>query len=250
MMQKVEGIIIRTIDYGETNKVVTLFTKELGKIGVMARGAKKPKSRLSAASQLFMYGIFVIQTSSGLGVLQQADITSSFRDIRSDLRRAAHASYMLELTDKLTDEKTRYSEIFKLLYQILIYIDEGLDVDVLKMIFETKMLAVAGIKPELDQCSSCGSINQPIAFSIKNAGFLCPKCRNKDPHAFQLNPQHVKLLRLFYYVDLERLGHISLKNETKKYIQMIIDSYYQEYSGLRLKSKRFLEQLERFDLNE
>ncbi|WP_035343779.1 DNA repair protein RecO [Alkalihalobacillus hemicellulosilyticus] len=248
-MQKVEGIIIRTIDYGETNKVVTLFTKELGKIGVMARGAKKPKSRLSAASQLFMYGVFVIQTSSGLGVLHQADITSSFRDIRNDLVRAAHASYILELTDKLTDEKKRYSEIFKLLYQILIYIDEGIDVEVLKMIFETKMLAVAGVKPELDQCASCGSINQPIAFSIKNAGFLCPNCRNKDAHAFQLNPQHVKLLRLFYYVDVERLGHISLKNETKKYIQMIIDSYYQEYSGLRLKSKRFLEQLERFDLN-
>ncbi len=65
LMKKVEGIIIRTTDYGETNKVVTIFTKEFGKLGVMARGAKKPKSRLSSASQLFMYGVFVIQTSSG-----------------------------------------------------------------------------------------------------------------------------------------------------------------------------------------
>ncbi len=66
------------------------------------------------------------------------------------------------------------------------------------MIFEMKMLAVIGIKPGLDHCASCGSVRSPVAFSIKHAGFLCPICRPNDTHAFQVNEQHVKLLRLFF----------------------------------------------------
>lgn len=244
-MQKVEGIVIRTIDYGESNKIITLYTKELGKIGVMSRGAKKPKSRLAAASQLFMHGTFLIQTGQGLGTLNQADIENSFREIRNDLIRAAYATYILELTDKLTEEKVRNPVLFHLLYQTLYYSNELMDADVLSKIFEMKMLAVGGIKPELDQCVVCGSTEVPSAFSVKEAGFLCGRCVYKDERAFRITTQAARLLRLFYYVDLDRLGQISLKQETKKELQTIISAYYDEYSGLRLKSKRFLEQLDR-----
>ncbi|MGE0992705.1 DNA repair protein RecO, partial [Bacillus sp. GMa5/2] len=77
MFQKVEGIVIRTTDYGETNKIVTIFSRELGKISAMARGAKKPKSRLASVSQLMTHGHFLIQMGSGLGTLQQGEIIST-----------------------------------------------------------------------------------------------------------------------------------------------------------------------------
>ena len=79
MLQKCEGIVLRTTDYGETNKIVTLYTREWGKIGVMARGAKKPKSRLSAITQPFTYGYFLLQKGSGLGNLQQGEIIAPLR---------------------------------------------------------------------------------------------------------------------------------------------------------------------------
>ena len=73
LLQKCEGIVISTTDYGETNKIVTIFTREWGKIGVMASGAKKPKSRLSAITQLFTYGYFLILSAIGLGSVQQGE---------------------------------------------------------------------------------------------------------------------------------------------------------------------------------
>lgn len=245
MMQKVEGIVIRTTDYGESNKIVTLYTRELGKIGVMSRGAKKPKSRLSAVSQLFIYGTFLFHKGQGLGTLNQAEIIDSFRDLRGDLFRTAYATYIIELTDKLTEEKQRNPYLFELLYKTLYYLNEDIDADVLLRIYEMKMLAVAGIKPELDQCVSCNRAEVPVAFSIKDAGFLCSKCVTRDKHAFPLSTHSARLLRLFFYLDLERLGQISLKPETKKELKLVISAYYQEYSGLTLKSKRFLDQLER-----
>ena len=79
VLTKCEGIVIRSTNYGETNKIVTLYTKEFGKIGVMARGAKKPNSRFSAVTQMFHYGTYLFQGSRGLGQLQQAETIESFR---------------------------------------------------------------------------------------------------------------------------------------------------------------------------
>jgi DNA repair protein RecO (recombination protein O) len=245
MIHKVEGIVIRTTDYGESNKILTIFSRELGKIGVMSRGAKKPKNRLSAASQLFIHGTFVYQQSHGLGTLNQADIVDSFREVRSDLFRASYATYIVELTDKLTEERSRNPYLFELLYQTLYYLNEGIDSDVLLRIYEVKMLAVAGIKPELDQCISCSSTELPVAFSIRHAGFLCHRCLHRDDKGFKLSAHSARLLRLFFYIDLHRLGQISLKKETKQELKEVLAAYYDEYSGLRLKSKRFLEQMER-----
>ncbi|NEU32371.1 DNA repair protein RecO [bacterium LRH843] len=245
MLKKVEGIVIRTNDYGESNKIVTLYTRELGKIGVMARGAKKPRSRLAASSQLFMYGTFLFHKGSGLGTLNQAEIIDSFREVRNDLVTAAYAMYLIEITDKLTEEQQPNPYLFQLLYQTLNHLNEGIDADVLLRIYEMKMLAVAGIQPQLNECVSCGSTDVPTGFSIKEAGFLCHRCMYRDEHAYPLTAQTARLLRLFYYFDLERLGKISLKQGTKRELKEIISAYYDEYSGLRLKSKRFLEQLER-----
>lgn len=107
MLIKSEGIVLRTTDYGETNKIVTLLTRKHGKIGVMARGAKKSNSRLSAISQPFLYGTFLIQSSTGLGTLQQGEMIESMRAIREDLFLTAYAAYMTELMDKGTEEKSQ-----------------------------------------------------------------------------------------------------------------------------------------------
>ncbi|HEY4552046.1 MAG TPA: DNA repair protein RecO, partial [Bacillaceae bacterium] len=125
MLQKIEGIVIRTTDYGESNKVVVLYSREAGKIGGMARGAKKPSSRLASVSQLFTYGYFMIQSGRGLGTIQQGEMISSLRGIREDIFKTAYASYIVDLLDKSTGEKESNPFLFELLYQTLNYIDEG-----------------------------------------------------------------------------------------------------------------------------
>jgi DNA repair protein RecO (recombination protein O) len=246
MLQKCEGIVIRSTDYGESNKVVTLYTRELGKVGVMAKGAKKPNSRLSAVTQLFTHGYFLMQKSSGLGSLQQGEMISSLRSIREDIFLTAYSSYIVELTDKSTEDRKVNPYLFELLHQTLNYINEGYDPDVLMNIFELKILNVLGLHPILNQCAVCGSIDGQFSFSIREGGFLCHRCLEKDPYHLKISPATVKLLRLFYYFDLNRLGEISIKEETKEELRKIIWTYYDEYSGLHLKTKKFLNSIKQF----
>ncbi|HHY72978.1 MAG TPA: DNA repair protein RecO [Bacillus bacterium] len=244
MLRKVEGIIIRTNDYGETNKIVTLFTREMGKIGVMARGAKKTQSRLTSVSQLFIHGHFLVQIGAGLGTMQQGEMISSFRALREDLYKAAYAAYIVELTDKLTEEKKTNPYLFELLYQTLHFMNEGIDLDILTYIYEMKMLNIAGIYPKLDGCVCCSKAQGKFAFSIREGGFVCHRCFHLDPNRIQISQSTVRLLRLFYYFDIHRLGKISVKDATKKELKLVISSLYDEYAGLSLKSKRFLTQLD------
>ncbi|MHC0035875.1 DNA repair protein RecO [Pseudoneobacillus sp. C159] len=246
MLQKCEGIVIRTADYGETNKIVTLYTREWGKIGVMARGAKKPNSRLAAITQLFSYGYFLIQKGSGLGNLQQGELISTFRGVREDIIITAYASYILELADKCTDEKKINPYFFELLYQTLNYLNEEYDPDIMIHIFEMKMLNSLGLYPNLNGCAICGQTDGHFSFSIRENGFICHRCLEKDPYHFKISIATLKLLRIFYYLDLSRLGTISVKEDTKKELKTVIDAYYEEYSGLHLKSKRFLNQMGQF----
>jgi DNA repair protein RecO (recombination protein O) len=246
MLQKCEGIVIRTTDYGETNKIITIFTREWGKIGVMARGAKKPNSRLSSVTQLFTHGYFLVQRGSGLGSLQQGEIATSLRSIGEDIFLTAYASYIVELTDKCTDEKKPNPFHFELLLQTLNYMNEGYEPDILMNIYEMKMLNVMGLYPVLNQCSVCGSTDGHFSFSIREGGFICHRCLEKDRYHYKLSPATVKLLRLFYYFDLSRLGNISVKAETKAELKNVIDSYYEEYSGLHLKTKKFLNSMDQF----
>jgi len=246
MLQRVEGIVLRTNPYGESNLILTLLTRELGKIGVVARGAKKTNSRLASSSQLFTYGSFLIQKGSGLGTLSQGEIIHSFRDLREDLVATSYASLIVELTDKAVEEKKNNPFLFELLYQLLNYMNEGTDAEVLAYIYMTKMIPVLGLHPFFDECINCGTSANDclfVSFSVKEGGFLCQKCQQIDNYSFKVSEKVVKLLRLFYYFDVHRLGKIEVSDGTKKQLQILLFAYYDEYSGIYLKSRKFLEQL-------
>lgn len=244
MLQKYEGIVIRTTDYGESHKIVVIYTREAGKIAGMARGAKKPSSRLAGASQLFTYGHFLIQSGRGLGTIKQAEMIASLRAIREDIFKTAYAAYIVDLLDKSTDDKESNPFLFELLSQTLQYINEGHDPDIITHIFEMKMLSVLGLYPEMQKCVMCGNTEAEFGFSLKENGLICHQCFDRDPHFMPLSQKAVKLLRLFYFFDIQRLGAISVKPETKKELKNMISLYYDEFSGLQLKSKRFLDQLD------
>ncbi|MBO9129604.1 DNA repair protein RecO [Bacillus sp. 165] len=245
MFQKIEGIVLKAINYGETNKIVTIFSRELGKVGVVARGAKKPNSRLSSVSQPFTYGYFLVQVGTGLGTLQQGEVISSMRDIREDIFITAYASLVIELTDKALEEKKSNPFLFELMYQTLHYMNEGVDPEVLAYIYQTKMMPVLGMYPEFDTCSVCHQSDAFVAFSIREGGFLCAKHAEQDPYRLPINEAAGKLLRLFHHFHLNRLGNVSVKAETKKQLRTILNAYYDEYCGIYLKSRRFLQQLEK-----
>nr|WP_267879710.1 DNA repair protein RecO [Caldalkalibacillus mannanilyticus] len=178
MLIKTEGIIIRSKDYGEGNKIITIYSSQMGKISVMARGAKKTKSRLSSVSQLFTYGSFLIQKGSGhsLGTLSQGEIVQSFRELRHNLTLTAYAAYFAELLDKLVEDNERSTSLFNLLLTIFTYLEEEKDAEILARLYEMKMLMASGYRPVVLNCVNCACPEPLQHFSIREGGLLCRQC--------------------------------------------------------------------------
>ncbi|MGV3488030.1 MAG: DNA repair protein RecO [Tuberibacillus sp.] len=243
MLTKAEGIVLRATDYGETNKIITLYTREYGKVGLMARGAKKPRSKLSACGQLLTHGYYFYTIGKGLGTLHQGDVENPFRYIKADIYKMAYAVYIVDFVDKIPASDTKNSYLFELIFQLLNYINEGIHPQVLSFIFEVKMLPVLGIEPVTDKCLHCHAADGPFKFSV-NGGLLCFRCAHMDPHAVPVSGAFIKLINLFKKIDVARIGKIDLKPDTIAEINKVLTMYMDANSGLRLKSKRFVEQME------
>lgn len=249
MLHKAEGIIIRTNDYGEGHKIITLYTRQWGKVGLIARGAKKLNSRLSAVTQLFTYGEYTFFKSSGLGSLNSGESIASRQKIREDLMLAAYASYMTELFDKLTNDLDASNMLFEQLKAAFDGLESGKDPDILMHIMEMKLLAIGGYAPQLNQCVVCNAGHGNMMLSVLLGGLMCSHCRGRDTTAFPLNEVTLKLLRLFQQVDLRRLGATDVKPSTKAQLKRCVRSLLDAHIDVRLKSRSFLDQLEKYDLS-
>ncbi len=246
MLKTAEGIVIRSIDYGEGNKIITLFTKENGKVGLMVRGAKKVRSRHAAVTQLFTHAQFDFYKSGQMGSLNAAEIINAFQSIREDLYTAAYTSYMAEMVDRMVGDSEGSAFLFGQFSGGLAALDEGKDMQIVTHVFELKMLAFGGYMPVLEVCVSCGRTEGGMAFSAAMGGIVCPLCRGKDLSAIPLAEGSWKLLKLLAQVDIRRLGRIEVKESTRQQLKQCIQGCIDHYIGIRWKSRSVLDQLEKY----
>lgn len=244
VLHRVEGLVIRSIDYGEGNKIMTLFTEGAGKVGVLARGAKKTGSRYSAAAQPFTYGEYVFYRTSGLGTLNSADILASHRRLREDLHLSAVAAYLAEMTDRLTADGEAAPRLYHQLLAAFAALEDGKDAATITHIYEMNMLAHAGYMPVLGECAGCGRPTDHPVLSLEQGGLLCEACAGTDADALDIGPSALRLLRLFASVDLARIGRIDLKAETKVVLKRVMRSWMDRHVEVRFRSRQVLEQLE------
>lgn len=245
MLYQVEGIVIRSMDYGENNKIVTLLTRENGKAGVMIRGAKKVKSRHGSLAQPFTYGHFHYFRGHGLGTLNHGEIIESHHDLRMQLDLSAYASYASELTDRTLQEEEPSGYYFEQLKACFAALKEGKDPQVVIHLFEMRVLDLAGYAPELEECVSCSNRVGPFKLSPHTGGILCGRCFHRDPGALSLSESAHKLLRLFSRMDMRRLGSIAVKPDTKEELKRCMRGLMDAQLGLQLKSRNFLDQLDK-----
>lgn len=244
MLEKIDGVIIKTQDYGETHKLVTIISKKIGKFTALARGAKKPNSRMAAVTQPFIYARFFVYVNRALSTIQQGEMIHSFRPIREDIVKTAYTAFITELTDKLMDSQSPDSYLFDQLYQTMRWIEDNEDADVPIMMYELKLFSKGGFAITADQCANCGNKEAPYAFSIAEGGLLCRRCMNMDERAVALPNSIAKLLHIISNVGLERIGTISIKPENRELLRKVLDAYYDQYGGYYLKSRKFLKQLD------
>ncbi|RKQ37819.1 DNA repair protein RecO [Oceanobacillus halophilus] len=246
MLEKIDGIVMKTKDYGETHKLVTIFSKRIGKFTALARGAKKPKSRMAAVTQPFIYAQFFVYVNKGLSTIQQGEIIDSNRTIREDIIKTAYAAYLMEITDKLIEDKQPVLYTFDQLQQTMRYVSEKDEADIPVMMYELKLYKIGGFAPTVEHCVRCGRKESPFAFSFAEGGLLCRRCMHLDTESVSLSNTLVKLLYIFSEVGLERVGSISVKSENKNLLRQLLDTYYDRYGGYYLKSRKFLNQLDMF----
>ncbi|GIP35823.1 DNA repair protein RecO [Paenibacillus sp. J2TS4] len=248
MLYRTEGIVIRTMDYGEGHKILSLFTRSLGKVSVMVRGAKKVKSRYSAIAQLFTHGDFVIYKGSQMGTLNHGEPIHSYQGLREDLHKAAYAAYLVELADRILPEAEPDLVMFEQLTAGLSAIDEGKDPTIVLHIIEMKMLALSGYHPQLDECVSCGRAAGEMVLSPMQGGILCSACKGKDHSAVPVPATILRLLRLFQRVDLRMLGTADVKPETKKRLKAAMRAFMDAHLDIRWKSRNFIDQMEKYNI--
>lgn len=249
MLYRVEGIVIRSMDYGEGNKIITLCTESHGKVGVLARGAKKVKSRHAALTQPFTYGEYVFfRQNGGLGTLNSGEIIESHFSLREDLFLAAYASYVCELLDRTLQDEEVGSFWFTQLKACLDALASGKDPQIVVHLFEMKMLQAAGYGPSFASCIACGRTDESLYVSPRLGGKLCSGCRHQDPAAMKVTPGTYKLLSLFEKMDLRRLGNANVKDGTKQELKTVMRAFMDMQLGLKLKSRNFLDQLDKYEI--
>ncbi|CAH1055780.1 DNA repair protein RecO [Paenibacillus pseudetheri] len=251
MLHRVEGIVIRSMDYGEGNAIITLCTENAGKVGVLVRGAKKVKSRHAALIQLFTVGEFVFfRNNGGLGTLNSGEITKSHHPLREDLIKAAYASYACELLDKVLHDEETGSFWFRQLTACLNALEEDKEPGVIINVYEMKILQAAGYGPEFDTCIICGAEkpDEQLLISPRLGGALCRSCKHNDPPAMEVSARVLKLLRLFARLDLTRLGNVDVKESSRDELKKIMRAFMDVQLGLKLKSQNFLDQLDKYKI--
>lgn len=250
MLHQTEGLVLRCQNYGESHKILTLITPQ-GKLSLMARGARKPKSRLAAVSQPLVQGMYVYfhrGVRGTMGTLNQGEVIHHFyRSFESSLIRQAYAMYFLECMDRLSEEESPSQGMYPFLLNTLKLLESGKDPQVLKIIFDLRVLAASGYRPVWERCQHCSREYGPFLVSVRYGGLLCADCRQQDGQAQAVSETVVKLLRLFQEIPLLRLGQVRLREETTDQLGRITQLFMEEYLDLPLKSAAFLAQVQEWE---
>jgi len=240
VIQKVEGIIIHEQDYSETSKIIKVLTKEYGIIGVIAKGAKRIKSNLRSTSGKLTYGYFhIYYKKNKLSDLITVDVINPFKNIKKDITKISYTSFIIELVEQIIKEEY-HEKVYTLLINCIVKIDDGYDPLVITNILELKLLEYLGVKPMIDSCAICGNKDSIITISVDKGGYICSNCYRSE---IKISDKSIQLIRMFYYVDVAKITKLDISDSSKKEIDKFLNDYYDKYTGLYLKSKKFLDNL-------
>ena len=154
----------------------------------------------------------------------------------TDILKISYATYLIELTNQ-TYKQNPTRDIYNLLIEGLNKIEDGFDPLIITNIIELKFLDYLGIGINVDGCNICGNQTDIVTLSSKSGGFICKECYTNEKI---VSDKAIKVIRMFYYVDLSKISKLDLSIQTVKEISEFLDEYYELYSGLYLKSKNFL----------
>ena len=213
------------------------MTNDRGVVGIMSKGCRNVKSKLRGVSRKLISGTFhVYYKENGLSTLIGVDLIQSFSKTLMDLEKVSFASFLIDLVYQVVKQNDDL-EIFNLLKDTLLKIEEGLNPHALTNILELKLLDYLGVRPSIDFCSICGSDKGIVTLSADAGGYVCRDCFSNEGY---VSEKTIKMIRMYYYVDIKNITKLDVSSEVSKEINQFLDMYYERYTGLYLKSKNFI----------
>ena len=235
----IDGIVINTLKYGESSKIINILTREKGVIGVIAKGALKEKSKLRVISNNFTYANFQLYYKENkLGTLVSADIKNNFLNIKSDIIKFGYMGYLTDLAKNVSKE-TNSENVYDILINSLLKIEEGLNPKVITNIAEIKYLPYLGVGLNLDGCTVCG-LTSVVSMSMSKGGYVCAFHKTTEK---SMSESVLKMFKAYYYIDISKITELNIKENVINEIDNFLNHYYKEYTGLYLKSKAFLDNI-------
>lgn len=243
-LYKTKGIVLKSIKLGEADKIVTIFSNSRGRTSAVAKGIRKTKSKFGSCLEPFTYAELLLYEGRNLDIVTQAEIISSFKEIREDLDLFAFGSAMLDIVDKVSVEGERDEELFELLVSGLEALSKSSSgYRLLLLAFDLKLMGVSGYLPELDSCVVCDREPQgEVSFSFKLGGILCPACSSVEASARPVSSEDLKVLRELLKKPLSESVKLKISNseKTEKSLLGLVQNYLDYHLETKLKSREYL----------
>lgn len=250
--QEASALVLRLIDYGESDRIATCFTDRFGKLKGIAKGARKSKRRFANALEYFvlMRIYFSRGAREGLHFIESCEAEDHFPHIRHNLRKTLCASHIVELLDHFTVEGKRNVRLFRLAVDFLKLIEEKDCEEESIRLFELRLLKHSGFEPILGRCVNCGealaNIPSPL-FSSREGGIRCRRCAKTDLDSYPVSAGTLKTLIAGSTIDTGRIGRLAFSERTLRESELILGSFIRHITGRELKSLRILHQVRSMD---
>lgn len=243
-----DALVLRRSNIGESDRVVTLFTHEMGKISAVAKGARRTGSRFSGATELFTHSRLLLATGKTLDIVTQSEIRESFPQLRMDLNKLARATYICELLDKLTMDRDASSseELFQVTNSALKFLEQVDNYqDGVLHAYELRLLAIQGYAPILDKCARCGGhqSSKTVGFSSSSGGVLCASHRNEAQDAVSLSQDAIGMMQQLENAELSILMGLNPTKGIASQIAKTMRWYIRSRIDYNLKSADFLDMI-------
>lgn len=246
-MQRIEsrGLVLYNRNFREDDKLVKIFTEVAGKRMFFVKHANR--SKLTAGIQALTVADYSLKLNEeGLSYIDDVHQIKTFKKIHEDIFQLAYASYIVSLADACMQDGIADAALFAFLEKTLDLMEAGLDMEVLTNIFEIQLLNRFGVSLNFHECVFCHRVGLPFDYSYQYSGVLCPQHYHEDQRRPHLDPNLLYLLGQFQSISFTDLETISIKAEMKQKLRLFIDQLYEEYVGIHLKSKKFIDDLNKW----
>ncbi len=238
---QVEAILVAVRDWGDADKMVTLFSREFGKIIAFANGARRPKNPLASGMQMFTHLEVTLTSGKNCDSIKQCEIKHAFRQIQEDFNCMAYGSFIAELTAELCPERQPEAHVFDLLLEVLHKLTTR-NPRIVALAWAWQLLAMTGYYSEFAHCSSCGqALTFPAYFKLASGGCVCSQCEHRG--LLEYTEKVHDFIQCLAQLDWQNLGCFSVNGAVLLQSEKVLLEYLMHCLDKPLRSMNFIKQV-------